>query len=120
MFGDVHAPTAEHVEANWEALKAAEKQRTSAVAGVPLAQPALALAAKLVSRADRAGLDVPVAAPVLPETVDEAGVGELLFAVVALAQRRGIDPERALRTAARGYAERVRTVEASTPAADAP
>ena len=42
----------------WEHAKIAEKGRTSAVDGVPLAQPALALTAKLVARANRAGLSV--------------------------------------------------------------
>ena len=36
----------------WDELKRAEKGRRSAVDGVPLAQPALALAAKLLSRAE--------------------------------------------------------------------
>ena len=43
-------------ELRWDELKAVEKQRSSAVDGVALAQPALALAAKLVSRATRAGV----------------------------------------------------------------
>jgi XTP/dITP diphosphohydrolase len=43
-------------ELRWDELKAVEKKRASAVDGVALAQPALALAAKLVSRAGRAGL----------------------------------------------------------------
>lgn len=43
-------------ELRWEELKAVEKQRASAVDGVALAQPSLALAAKLVSRARRAGV----------------------------------------------------------------
>jgi XTP/dITP diphosphohydrolase len=109
VFGDVHAPTAEHVEANWEVLKAAEKRRTSAVEGVPMAQPALALAAKLMSRAARAGVDVPVAAPPVDESAD---LGELLLGLVALARQRGLDPEGELRAAARRYADRVRAAEA--------
>jgi XTP/dITP diphosphohydrolase len=114
VFGDVSAETAEIVEANWEALKAAEKGRTSATDGVPLAQPALALAAKLMSRAEKAGIEVPVAA------VDAGGadVGDLLLGVVALARRQKVDPEAALRSAARRYAEAVR--EAERPAAASP
>jgi XTP/dITP diphosphohydrolase len=42
-------------------------------------------------------------------------VGELLLAVVALARAAGVDPEAALREAARGYAGRVRAAEAATP-----
>ena len=108
VFGDVDATTAEHVEANWEVLKAAEKGRTSAVEGVPMAQPALALAAKLMSRAAKAGVDVPVAVPSVDESAD---LGELLLGVVRLARQRGLDPEAELRAAARRYADRVRTAE---------
>jgi XTP/dITP diphosphohydrolase len=107
VFGDVDAPTAAHVEANWETIKAAEKGRSSAVEGVPMAQPALALAAKLMSRAEKAGLDVPV--PPLRFPADD--LGELLLAVVAEARRRGLDPEAELRAAARRYADRVRAAE---------
>jgi XTP/dITP diphosphohydrolase len=112
VFGDgagAAAATAESVEANWEALKAAEKGRTSAMDGVPLAQPALALAAKLLSRAEKAGIEVGVPA------VDAGGadLGDLLLGVVALARRQKVDPEAALRAAARRYAEAVRAAETS-------
>nr|WP_231134681.1 MazG family protein [Motilibacter deserti] len=100
---------ASHTEKTWDAVKRAEKGRASAVDGVPMAQPALSLAAKLLGRAERAGLDVPVAAV----DADDPDVGELLLAVVARARREGVDAEGALRTAARRYADRVRTVEGS-------
>jgi len=103
VFGDEHAPTAEHVEANWEQLKAIEKQRESVVDGVPMAQPALALAAKLHSRAGKAGLAVP-----LPEADD---LGSRLLALAIDAQERGLDPEAELRAAARRYREAIRQAE---------
>ncbi|QMU67610.1 MazG family protein [Streptacidiphilus sp. P02-A3a] len=103
VFGDVHAPTAEQVEANWEQLKAVEKQRESVVDGVPVAQPALALAAKLHSRAVRAELDVP-----LPEADD---LGARLLALAVEAQQQGLDPEAELRAAARRYREAIRQAE---------
>src|SRR5262249_2654819 len=58
VFGgpDGALATAEQVEGRWEEMKRAEKGRTSAVDGVPLDQPALALAAKLLGRAARAGV----------------------------------------------------------------
>ena len=56
VFGDVRVASVEEQTELWEELKVAEKGRTSAVDGVPLAQPALALTAKLISRAQRAGL----------------------------------------------------------------
>jgi len=104
VFADVHAPTAEHVEANWEVLKAAEKGRSSAVEGVPVGLPALALAAKLMSRTARAGLAVS------PDP-DDPSVGGRLLRLVAEAQAAGADPEAELRVAARRYADTVRAAE---------
>ncbi|MBH5336602.1 nucleoside triphosphate pyrophosphohydrolase [Streptomyces pactum] len=60
IFGEGTAETPEEVRANWLRTKAAEKRRSSVTEGVPLAQPALALAAKLAFRARTAGLDVPL------------------------------------------------------------
>ena len=98
--------TAERQEHRWEELKRAEKQRDSSVDGVPLGQPAVALAAKLISRTARAGLP----ADLLP---DGAGLGERLFADAARAKLAGDDPEAALRIAARRFADDVRAAERS-------
>jgi XTP/dITP diphosphohydrolase len=110
VFADTHAPTAGHVEANWERIKAAEKGRTSVVQGVPLAQPALSLAAKLLSRASRADLDLDLPAPAAiapPEQPSAAAVGATLLAVVCYAVEHDIDAEAALRAAARGLREQI-------------
>jgi XTP/dITP diphosphohydrolase len=104
VFGDAAAPDAAAVNESWERQKITEKGRTSAVDGVPLAQPALALTAKLVSRAGRAGLDA------RPESGDE--IGERLFAVVQDAVAAGVDPEGALRRTARSYRDAIRVAEA--------
>ncbi len=104
VFADAHAPTAEHVEANWEVLKAAEKGRESAVDGVPTGLPALALASKLMSRAAKAGV------PVSPDPED-ASFGGRLLRLVAEAQAAGADAETELRSAARRYADAVRAAE---------
>jgi len=96
--------TAERQEHRWEELKRAEKQRESSVDGVPLGQPAVALAAKLTSRTARAGLPAELL-PTGPE------VGEQLFALAATARLAGIDPEAELRGAARRFADRVRAAE---------
>ncbi len=61
------AATASEVEANWEQLKAQERPRSSAVDGVPLALPALALSEKLLEPSVKAGLDLEVDEPDLPE-----------------------------------------------------
>jgi XTP/dITP diphosphohydrolase len=112
VFGDAHAFDADTVNENWERLKAAEKGRTSAVDGVPVAQPALALAGKLVSRARRAGIDVQsdIRPDVQPNGTDE--IGERLMAVVRDAVGAGIDPETALRRTARAYRQAVLDAEA--------
>jgi len=102
--GTERIDTAERQEHRWEELKRAEKQRLSSVDGVPLGQPAVALAAKLTSRTARAGLP----ADLLP---DGPGVGERLFADAARAKLAGDDPEAALRTAARRFADDVRAAE---------
>jgi XTP/dITP diphosphohydrolase len=94
VFGDVKVDGAAEVNENWERLKAAEKARASIVEGVPMGQPALALAAKLVSRAQRAGTDVPIAGD---------GFGPRLLAVVREAVAAGVDPELALRETSRAY-----------------
>jgi XTP/dITP diphosphohydrolase len=112
VFGDVHAETSEDVAQNWERLKAAEKGRTSAVDGVPMGQPALLLAAKLMHRASRHGVEIPVSEEItIGKEITAESVGELLLRVVALADRNGIDAETALRSAARRYAEQVKAVE---------
>jgi XTP/dITP diphosphohydrolase len=92
------------VNESWERLKIAEKGRTSAVDGVPVAQPALALAGKLVARAGRAGLDVE------PAETDE--IGARLLAVVRDAVAAGIDPETSLRRTARAYRQAILDAEA--------
>lgn len=104
VFGDVEvASVAEQTEL-WEQLKIAEKGRTSAVDGVPSAQPALALTAKLIARASRAGLTVPASG-------GEEEIGARLFTVVQDAVAAGVDPEAALRRTARAYREAIRAAE---------
>jgi len=82
---------------------------------VPIAQPALALAAKLLSRAAKARVDVELPPLTLPASSapTESEVGDLLLALVAAAQAAGVDAEAALRAAARDFARRVRATEAS-------
>lgn len=103
VFGDETAETPEDVKEHWLRTKAEEKRRTSVTEGVPLGQPGLALAAKLVSRARTAGLDVP-----LPQG---EGIGYELLALAARAEAEGVDPETALRAAARAYRDAIRAAE---------
>jgi len=113
VFAGAQVDTAADVEANWEHLKATEKGRTSSADGVPMAQPALALASALMGRATKAGIDVQVAGDIAaPGVVDETSIGDLLMAVVALARDAGVDAEAALRAAARRYRGLVQAAEA--------
>ncbi|NUO46003.1 MAG: nucleoside triphosphate pyrophosphohydrolase [Streptomyces sp.] len=103
VFGDETASTPEEVKAHWLRTKAIEKQRESVTDGIPLGQPALALATKLASRVRTAGLAVP-----LPKG---EGIGYELLALAAAAESEGVDPEAALRVAARAYRDAVRAAE---------
>ncbi|MFE3552774.1 nucleoside triphosphate pyrophosphohydrolase [Streptomyces kronopolitis] len=106
VFGEEDAATPEDVRAHWMRTKAEEKQRESVTEGVPLAQPGLALAAKLASRARSAGLAVAV--PTGP------GIGYELLAMAIRAEADGVDPEAALRAAARAYRDAVQAAERGT------
>jgi XTP/dITP diphosphohydrolase len=111
VFSGVTVSSIEEITENWEKIKRAEKARGSAMDGIAMAQPALALAAKILQRAERAGLDVPL--PAQPSAVDSEGaLGAALLAMVAAARSRGLDPEAALRRAALAYADSVRAAEA--------
>ncbi|HEY3504069.1 MAG TPA: MazG family protein [Actinocatenispora sp.] len=118
VFAGVTVADAGEVEANWDEIKRAEKSRDSAVDGVPLGQPALQLAAKLLSRAERAGLSVPPTVATAPEP--DAELGATLFELVTEARAAGLDAEAALRRAAVRYAAAVRAAEAGQRAADRP
>ncbi|GHF64113.1 nucleoside triphosphate pyrophosphohydrolase [Streptomyces mashuensis] len=103
VFGDERAETPEDVKAHWLRRKAAEKRRASVTEGVPLGQPALALTAKLASRARAQGLDVP-----LPRG---EGIGYELLALAVRAEAAGTEPETALRAAARAYRDAILAAE---------
>ncbi len=105
--------TFDDVLENWEMQKREEKGRTSATEGVPLAQPAMALAAKLIYRADKYGYSLPLAHPVtIPSDIDEAELGRLLLGIIDQAQKLGIDAEIALRQATKSYISSIHDYEA--------
>lgn len=103
VFGDAAAESPEDVSAHWQATKAVEKQRESVTDGIPLAQPGLALAAKLAGRARTGGIGV--------ELPRGEGIGYELLALAARAEAAGTDPETALRAAARAYRDAIRAAE---------
>jgi XTP/dITP diphosphohydrolase len=107
VFGNVVGPGGRAmdvaaVEAGWEEIKQAEKQRRSPTEGVSRSQPATSWGAALVRRAGRAGLGTPEPAELPVNSPEE--LGERLLAVVTAAELRGWDAEDALREAVRRYA----------------
>ncbi|MET0766282.1 MAG: MazG family protein [Aeromicrobium sp.] len=88
VFADETVASADEVDANWQRLKATEKQRTSALEGIPATLPALAYADKVVGRLGH---------------VDVSGddLGSRLLALVVEARSTGQDAEETLRQAVR-------------------
>ncbi|WP_460569933.1 nucleoside triphosphate pyrophosphohydrolase [Humibacter soli] len=112
VFGDEVAETPEEVLRLWTAAKAAEKtQRRSVLDGIPQGMPALALADKVIGRANRVGVAV-VATDAGPTFDDEDELGAQLLAMVAAARAKGIDAERSLRVAVRALQSDIRVAEA--------
>ena len=118
VFGDAVAHTADDVVAVWDDLKAVEKPgRTSVLDGIPQGMPALALADKVIGRAQKVGvLDKDAEASMPMHSEDE--LGALLLAVVTSAKAQGFDAERALRGALRGLQSEIRESEADVANAD--
>lgn len=112
----------------WEELKAKEKPADqSAVAGVPLALPALTVSEKLQSRAARVGFewqDWQGAVAKLDEELGELRealqqdenvpheLGDVFTALVNVARFKGVDPELALREANARFVRRFQAMEA--------
>ena len=102
VFAEVEADTADAVEANWEAIKAAEKQhRTHPLEGVPSSLPALSRAEKYVSRLHRNGRD-----DLVDAAVATGGLGAELLDLVRRARAEGVDAEAALRETLRQLEQR--------------
>ena len=100
VFGGQPVGTSEDVLENWEKQKAAEKGRTSAIDGVPLAQPALSLATKVIYRLNKLNYDLPISKPIsLASEIDQDQFGQILLGLITQAVERGLDPEAALRSA---------------------
>lgn len=124
----------------WNSIKAAEKAlklsrsgmteaAESVLDGVAAGQPALARAVKLQKRARDAGFDWPDFAHVVAKVDEELAelkaelednatpdsafeeFGDLMFALVGIAWRRGFDPEAALRAANAKFTRRFKHVE---------
>jgi len=125
VFGDATAKTAEEVWQSWEALKQAEKPRSSILEGVPSSLPALAASQSIQGRARRIGFDWPDVEGPLEKLVEEVQefaraqgasdredeFGDILFVLANVAQRLGIDAEQALRRANTKFRRRFGAVE---------
>ena len=99
VFGGETVESVEAIIENWERIKKAEKSRDSVLDGIAMSQPALALAAKVLRRAERAGRTVP-----LPGD-DE--IGARLLRLVA----ESPDAEAALRRVVLRHMERIEEAE---------
>ena len=133
VFGDERSQTPQAVEGLWERIKAQEKSTRAdragegALAGVPLALPALTRALKLQAKAGKVGFDWNDPRAVLRkirEEVDEIEaaldgepanaameIGDLLFAAVNLARHLRADPEALLRQTNQKFERRFAAIE---------
>jgi tetrapyrrole methylase family protein/MazG family protein len=144
VFADVVADDPDQVVANWEEIKKDEKGRASVTEGIPAALPALVFSSKLARKARAVGVEpydpkgsaqavsdlnalAHLAERATPHPDDpltrdardvERRVGELLFAVVNLAQRVGVDAEQALRDRALTLRGEIRRAEGVPDAAE--
>ena len=109
VFENLEVSSTDEIIENWEAIKAREKGRTSAIDGIAMAQPALPLVAKILYRAEKYNVDLHVD-QYSSEKATEKSVGEALASVIAWAHENGIDPENALRAQAR---EMIRQIQAA-------
>jgi nucleoside triphosphate diphosphatase len=134
VFANAEGKTAKAVEGLWERIKAEEKgergeaAQSGALAGVPVALPALVRALKLQDKAGRVGFDWNDPRAVLSKIREEiseieaeldrgdkvrmtAEIGDLLFAVVNLARHLRADPEGVLRETNLKFERRFASIE---------
>ena len=112
VFAGEVVDSSDDVLENWEKQKAAEKGRTSAIAGVPLAQPALPLATKVLYRLKKLNYELTVSEPIkLKDDVDQDQFGQILLGLITQAVDKGLDPEAALRQATKELIVRIQEHE---------
>ena len=125
VFSEPQKTTKDSVETNWEVLKKKERPEESTLASIPKTLPALARSQMLQRRATIAGFDWPdMDGPLekLSEEIEELAeanseqnkieeFGDVLFTLVGIAQRLGIDTEQALRTSNDKFERRFTKVE---------
>jgi ATP diphosphatase len=135
VFGDVRGLSVDEVNGLWDRIKDEEKaargeerEGKGALAGVPVALPALTRALKLQAKAGKVGFDWNDPMAVLAKIREEcdeieaeivagdtgkaaAEVGDLLFAVVNLARHLDADPEATLRATNHKFERRFAAIE---------
>lgn len=132
IFGSTSAGTPDEVLHQWEAIKREEKPGVSVLASVPRALPALLRAQKISKKAAATGFEwetvedvwekvheeieeLKACAPGTSEAADE--VGDVLFSVVNVARKLGIDAETALRVTCDRFSTRFAHMEEAARAA---
>ena len=114
VFGDTKVSSSDEVLANWEKIKNVEKGRTEFDEGVPVGQPALSLASKLILRAMKNDLPLPEKNALVLSNTDasqidmESALGDALMSLISWAVSEDIDPEAALRRAALKYRDSIK------------
>jgi MazG family protein len=134
VFGDAEARTASDVNRQWERIKAGERVAAAdakgALDGISPSMPALAASQEMQDRAANLGYDWPSIDGVLDKVVEEADelrratndaerseeFGDLLFVLVNVARRRGIEAEAAVRAANTKFRRRFGSVERAAAA----
>ena len=137
VFGDATARTASDVNRQWERIKADERAAAArpdvergALDGISPSMPALAASQEMQDRAANLGYDWPSIDGVLDKVVEEAEelrdatnraetaeeFGDLLFVLVNVARRRGIEAEAAVRAANAKFRRRFGSVERAAAA----
>jgi tetrapyrrole methylase family protein / MazG family protein len=126
VFADAQAGTPDEVIERWDAIKRDEKAGSGVLEGIPSALPALLWAQKISRRAVGVGFEwesleavwekvheeideLKETTPGSPEAADE--IGDLLFTVVNLARKQGIDAEESLRATCRKFIARFEDME---------
>ena len=135
IFGDASYRTQEEQRMAWEEMKSQEraaKKETRLLDGIATTLPAISRAEKLQKRAARVGFDWPDAMQVMDKLKEEIAeaeielkaeprdqnrlmdeIGDLLFCVVNLARKTGIDPELALKSTNKKFTNRFNYIEQS-------
>ena len=126
VFGSLRVKGADEVLINWEALKRKERgSDTSMLANVPKQLPALSYSRDIQSRVARVGFDWEDIGGVIDKLVEEVRelkqvdsqakraweFGDLLFTLVNIARRMGVDSESALREANKRFYRRFACME---------